>query len=245
MTRPSNDRRPWRSCSSGRPHSGWAIATLLFLFTAAAPLAAQERTGRDLDGLASASPGDSLPPGWSTRTVGEAPPATARVARTDGEPVLRLEADASALQLYRVVDPTLDPAAGRLAWRWRMEGMVPGADLTDPDRDDAPMRVFVVFGEPGLLTRPRTVFYSWGGGDPESRAFLSHVSDRIGVVVLRAGEEMAGRWIPESRDLSADFQGVFGEEPSEPVTAVGLMIDTEQTGTSAASELSSLRWLPR
>ena len=158
--------------------------------------------------------------------------------------MLRLEADASALQLYRVVEPKLDPLSGRLAWRWRVEGMVPGADLTDPERDDASMRVFVVFGEPGLMTRPRTLFYSWGGADPESRAFLSHVSDRIGVVVLRAGPEMAGRWISEARNLSADFRGVFGEEPSEPVTAVGIMIDTDQTGASAASELAELLWLP-
>lgn len=52
----------------------------------------------------------------------------------------------------------------------------------------------------------------------------------------------AGRWVAEQRDLQADYRTVFGGTP-ESVTAIGFMIDTEQTGVAAGAHLGSVRWI--
>jgi hypothetical protein len=51
--------------------------------------------------------------------------------------------------------------------------------LQEPDLDDAPAQVFVVFGGGGLLGRPRTVFYTWGWGEEKGHTFSSHVGGRV------------------------------------------------------------------
>ncbi|MGD2071289.1 MAG: DUF3047 domain-containing protein, partial [Gemmatimonadota bacterium] len=197
-----------------------------------------------LDRIDEATPGDRLPPGWAVREVrGEEVPET-RVVEIDAVRALRFSADGAAAWFWRELDAPLDPAAGRVEWRWRVDEAVEAAELADPDLDDAPARFFVVFGRGGLFSSPRMIFYSWGRREPLGTAMRSYVSDRIGVVVVRNGSSPTGTWIDDERDLAADYRAVFGGSPDE-VTAVGFMIDTDQTGAAATSFLAALAWRTR
>jgi len=230
-----------------------------------ATLAAQDfgtpsPTSFDLSGLAEASPGDPLPPGWQFRAVGEAAPTSVEVVRdtsaSTGSSSGRARQAAAALvfeatagqagQYWRALEEPLDAAGGTLRWRWRVDDAVPEADLLDPERDDAPARLFVVFGDGGLFSPPRVLFYSWAGDTPSPEMHLSHVDDRLAVVPLRsAASDPLGVWLDEARDPAEDYRTAFGEEPNDPITAVGFMLDTDQTLDRAKSALAKIEWLPR
>lgn len=198
-----------------------------------------------LDRLPDARPGARLPPGWEVREVGDAPAAESRVVVPEGgSPWLRFDTGGGgAGQFWLELDEPLDPDRGRLAWTWRVDLPVTGARLRDPALDDSPARLFVVFGERGLVSPPRTVFYTWGGGPPDTSFFRSHVSDRLAVTALRGRGDPAGVWLTESRSPGDDFRAAFGRTPP-PIRAVGFMIDTDQTGAPARSGLSGIRWVP-
>jgi hypothetical protein len=217
--------------------------TLLGVFVISTQLGAPSDTVR-LDGLDRTLPGEPVPYGWQLRAVnGARPPAAGMVWYAD-RPALMLTAAGAAGQSWLELEDPLEPRGGELRWRWRVAAHVPGADLRDPERDDAPGRVFVAFGRPGLFSRPRMIFYTWGGPEARGDAFLSHVSDRLAVVVVRNAADRAGAWLQEVRDVVADYRKAFDEEPDE-ITSVGLMIDTDQTGAWASVQLSELVWVVR
>ncbi len=59
--------------------------------------------------------------------------------------------------------------------------------------------------------------------------YPSPYSSNIATVVLRSGDRDAGQWVNEERDFIKDFERFFGETP-EMVTALALMVDTDNTG---------------
>ncbi len=199
--------------------------------------------GDRLDRIAEAIDGETLPPGWRLRAVGGERLPSARVEEVEGALALVLVADSAAGQAWLELDEPLDPAEGTLSWEWTISSRPGGASLRTPELDDSPARLFVVFGGGGLFRRPRILFYSWGRGEAVDDAFLSHVTDRLGVVVVRNSADSIGAKYTERRDPEADFRRVFGRDPEE-IRAVGLMVDTDQLGGRAEVQLHTIRWEP-
>ena len=56
----------------------------------------------------------------------------------------------------------------------------------------------------------------------------------VATVVVESGDERSGEWITEQRDFVTDFRTIFGEPP-EMVTAVAVMVDTDNTDTDATA----------
>ena len=133
---------------------------------------------------------------------------------------------------------------GLLSWSWRVDRHLTGVVLREAELDDAPARFFVAFGGGGLFGRPRLIFYTWGGREPKGDTFISHVSDRIAVVVLRNSEDATGQWLTERRNPDEDFRRAFDHDPAE-IRAVGLMADTDQLGARAEVWLRDVRWESR
>ena len=242
-----------------RGHGAWETpaavlgpATRLILVAALmAGLGAAARAGAPLDPrldrMSEGRPGDPLPPGWSVRTVrGVSAPDSELVTTAPGaafERAIRFEAERQAAFFWLELDDPRDPVAGHLAWRWRVDTPVPGASLATPSTDDAPARFFVAFGDGGMFSSPRMIFYSWGGSDEIGGQWTHDENENVRVMVLRNDESPVGTWLREVRNLDADHRAAFGSAPSEPVTAVGFMIDTDATGGRASSALGPIRWL--
>lgn len=203
-----------------------------------------------LDRLAGAEIGDELPPGWSLRAVRDELPALTSVVRTDADAgaapgkAIRMVAEDAAGQAWLELDDHLRPGEGLLSWRWRVDRHLTGVVLREAELDDAPARFFVAFGGGGLFGRPRLIFYTWGGREPKGDTFISHVSDRIAVVVLRNSEDVTGQWLTERRNPDEDFRRAFDRDPDE-IRAVGLMADTDQLGARAEVWLRDVRWESR
>ena len=74
-----------------------------------------------------------------------------------------------------------------------------GADLRKRDRDDAPLRVFVVFGNPRSLFGGggSVVSYTWGNAEPEGLTQPSFVSGRMQIARLAGTSDVGPRWRQE------------------------------------------------
>jgi hypothetical protein len=197
-----------------------------------------------LDGLDRATAGQPLPPGWEVRAVRSFDAPASRVVE-DAEigAAIRFEATGQAAFFWRELDSRLDPADGRLRWSWRVDRPVVGADLLVRELDDSPARLFVVFGTRGIFSRPRIIFYTWGNQERPGAHWSSPVDARMHIVVLQDHSAPTGAWIDEDRDLLADYRAAFGRDP-EPVSAIGFMIDTDDTGQTAVGLLGTVRWAP-
>ncbi len=86
-----------------------------------------------------------LPDGWQPWTIHPSKRRTVyRLETRDSGIALRADAESSASGLItRVsIDPLRQPV---LRWRWRIDSLVNGADVTDRYAEDAPVRVVLAF----------------------------------------------------------------------------------------------------
>jgi len=189
-------------------------------------------------------PVTGLPTGWKVRPVKGQPAPTYTIAEDeDGVPVLRVSgAGAAAWANHELADP-IPVGAGRLRWSWRVLEIPEPADLRDRDTDDSAIRIYVVFGKPGSLFNGsgRVIFYTWGNTEPEGLTRRSFVSDRLQIVRVAGKMEADGTWRDHEVDPFADYRTFWNREPP-PITAVGLMQDTDMTRSMAVAELRHLLW---
>lgn len=200
-------------------------------------------TPQDLLNVASAPAGPGPPPGWTVRSVRGQRPPDVEIRRGSDGPVLHIEGAGRAAWFYHELSPEIGESPGLLHWSWRVLAAPPSADLRLEPRDDSPLRVFVVFGRPGFFRRSaRIIFYTFGNGEPSPFERASFVSDRLHVVRVDGAAERAA-WREHAVDPFADYRRIW-KQPPPPVTAVGVMQDTDQTREQAAAEIRRLEWVP-
>jgi hypothetical protein len=183
---------------------------------------------------------------------------TYTVVREDGRAVLRATADrAASLYVAKLDRPISAPRS--IEWRWSTSGPVPGADNRERSREDAPLRVIVAFdGDPATLpdaerkrferarklsgrTPPfATLMYVWTDTVPVDTVIPSAHTGRLQMMVAAPAAAAVGAWQTVRRDLAADYRAAFGTEPGR-VLAVGVMTDTDNTGTKAEGRYADLR----
>ncbi len=205
-------------------------------------LVAQLGASLDLLALGDALAGAGIPPGWTVRPVREQSAPVADIRREGDQSIFRLSGAGRAAWFYRELSPDLAESTARLHWSWRVLESPGVADLRVKSSDDAPIRVYVVFGKPGGLFggSGRIIFYSFGNMEPAAFSAASHGSDKIHVIrVDGAGER--GAWQEHVGDPFADYRRIWRRNPP-PITAIGVMQDTDQTGERAVAELRQLAW---
>lgn len=153
-------------------------------------------------------------------------------------------ADGAASGLYRRVrvDPRRQPL---LEWSWRVETLIPGADLRRGSREDAAARLVVSFhGDPAKLDfedrarlRLAKIFageplpyamliYVWSNQIPVETALPSPQIERIRMIVVESGPARLGEWLHYRRNVLEDYRRAFGEDPGD-IVAVGVLTDSD------------------
>lgn len=134
------------------------------------------------------------------------------------------------------------PTVARLSWRWRVTQGLNG-EISERTRggDDFAARVFVVFETSIVPTRTRAINYVWAAKEPRDSVFPSPYTKRVAHIVLRSGTtgDAAGEWFGEERDVLADYEAFFGESASV-ISAVAIMVDTDNTEQVAEAEFAGL-----
>ena len=178
--------------------------------------------------------------GWSEYAPVSADRLTGyRAAQVDGRTVLEAHSRNSVSGM--VSRAAFEPAAcPRLRWTWRVESVLPGADLADRAGDDAPLRVMVLFyADPGDMEPQGVLGYAWGNREAVGAVLPSPYQGRARFKVLRTGAGECGRWLEEAADLSTDYRAAFGE--AMPAYArLAVMNDSDDTHGAATAYVDYL-----
>ena len=181
---------------------------------------------------------------WKVRAVRgkQAPQAT--VLAADGAPFLRIAGQSRAAFFVHELPSPVPAEGSRLTISWRVMKAPEGADMRQDSADDSPLRVFVVFQTSRLFGRtPRTLFYSSGLAEPAAFSRRSAKSADLHVIrITESGNDST--WTTISVEPGADYARVWGGVVP-CVVAVGLMQDTDATGSAAIADLRHLLWRSR
>jgi Protein of unknown function (DUF3047) len=195
--------------------------------------------------------GSSAPRHWQPLTITRAKAPTQYRLVYDEQAhtvVVHARSQRSATGLKQLLD--VDPAAKpRVAWRWRVQDLIAGADNLDRHAEDSPVRLLLFFDGDKRRLPPRdqvalemaemvsgqsvpyaTLVYLWENRQPVGTVIDSAHTGRIKMVVAGSGRDRLGQWKHFERDYVADFQRAFGERPGRLI-GVGIMTDTDNTGT--------------
>jgi hypothetical protein len=151
------------------------------------------------------------------------------VVKDAGNSVLQAHAVKSASGLGTKVEFAVKPNT-TFSWRWKLDKTPPGATDDAKKSFDHAVRLFVAFKT--SIGPPRTINYVWSRKTPVGKTFHHPSSGRARFIVLESGDGKAGQWLKESRDLYADWKTLFGNDDPPNVVSIGLMTDSDGTGST-------------
>jgi len=200
-----------------------------------------------------------IPPGWYEYRFPEAKNPTkytiipfelsvdGESAPWPGDHVLRAEADCGSSLIGKKVAVDLHEYPV-LAWRWKIDGIIPGADGRTRKGNDFPARVYVAvepkegFNPLRSLTRgvkesvagvpvPKaTINFVWSNKYALGETFISPSSDKNKVVVVESGEAHAGKWVEARVNVLKYYKQFFPGGPAQ-VDGIAVMSDSDNTGS--------------
>jgi hypothetical protein len=175
--------------------------------------------------------------------------------------VLQADADhsASALMHEGNIDLARTPV---VAWRWKAEKAIEGADNRSGSREDAPARLVFLFdgdtSKLSLMDRASmqvakrlggqdlpyaTLMYIWSANAAPGTVIANPHTGRVQMIVVSGQPGDAGQWQSLRRNIAQDYEKVFHEPPGK-ITGYGLLSDTDNTGTTARAWYGDIQFLP-
>lgn len=178
-----------------------------------------------------------LAPGWGVKSFSGY--NDYRVVMDGPNHVMLAESNGTASSLYyrKTIDLKKHPV---LRWRWKIEATVPGGDVRHKESDDYPARIYIVFPH-WLFTRTRSINYIWANRLPQGDIVANPHTENSQMIAVESGDDKAGTWVTESRNVYEDYKAVFGEEPGM-VGVIAIMTDSDSTGTSARAWYDDIRF---
>jgi hypothetical protein len=203
----------------------------------------------DVTRFSTGKPGEVFPGGWQPWTLSRLKKSTAyKLVLEDGKSVISAKADASASGLIHPLANLDARHYAQLSWRWKVEDLIKTADNTRRSLEDSPVRLVVTFGgdmekldfgEKMFYSQVRamtgqqmpyaTLMYIWENRAKKDLVIGNGHTARIKMIVAESGRDKVGRWQEVRRNIYEDYKKAFGEEPG-PITAIGIMTDTDNTG---------------
>lgn len=121
----------------------------------------------------------------------------------------------------------------KISWSWRIDHVLKREDIKVKSGDDFAARVYVVFPRT-LFWRMRAINYVWAAKMPKGSEAPSPYTANSVIVAVESGEDQAGKWVSEERNIYEDYKRIFGEEPP-PLGGVAIMTDTDDTKDEATA----------
>lgn len=214
--------------------------------------------------FSASAPGAVLPGGWQTWTLAKfKKPTSYDLVHKDGATVVEARAEGSASGLLHPLNH-LNPVEYReLSWRWKIEDLIKNQDNTRSATEDSPVRLVIRFdgdrskldfGERMFAAQVKavtgqefpyaTLMYIWGSRSQRETVIPSRFTERIKMIVAESGRAHVGTWQAVKRNLYEDFKRAYGEEPG-PITGIGIMTDTDNTGGKARAWYGDIRIVRR
>jgi hypothetical protein len=197
-----------------------------------------------------ASLDDSVWQTWTHQAFPGKTPTQFKSVHIDGRDAIAVDARSSASMLRHNlrVEPAL---LGNVRFSWKVPALMEDADLATREKDDAPVRLVLVFeGDRSrfsardaalselarMLTGEEmpyaTLMYVWCNRREPGTIIRSPRTDRIRKLVVESGGAHLNEWRDYERDIRADYRRVFGEEPGALV-GMAIMTDSDNTHSRA------------
>ena len=142
-----------------------------------------------------------------------------------------------------VIDPQTCLQSDRLSWSWRVDKIQPTADITIAEQEDFAAAIMVLFGKPGLFSKPKGLIYAFTNTDlpPNSVVNSPRAPDNFRTIVLDNQDSPLMDWLDWERNIIDDYQLAYGELPSKDLHTIGVFTDNDQTlePVAASYDLSS------
>ncbi|MFC4519859.1 DUF3047 domain-containing protein [Cupriavidus pinatubonensis] len=207
-------------------------------------------------------PGAQLPADWKNLPVVHGKAMTRYTLVADGNTtVLQADANRSASALMHEGNIDLDRAPV-VAWRWKAQAPVEGADNSEGAKEDAPARlVFFFDGDKDKLSFGdragiqlakklggedlpyATLMYIWSTTAAPGSVIANPHTNRVQMIVVAGKPGDAGQWQTLRRNIAQDYEQAFHEPPGK-ITAYGLLTDTDNTGATTRAWYGDMRFLP-
>ncbi len=140
----------------------------------------------------------------------------------------------SATMLWQELDLREDEI-DKITWRWKIENTISGNRRErEKSGDDYVARLFVVFDPDGFGPKTEAICYVWAANEPVGAIYVNPYFDRVAMIVVESGNQRAGQWVTEERDLVWDHWNAFGKPP-KTVSTVAIMVDTDDTDSEATA----------
>lgn len=98
--------------------------------------------------------------------------------------------------------------------------------------DDYAARLTVVFPSWNIWST-KFLVYVWD--DRTNKVDVqkpSSFSDNCKIIVVEGGKNNQGQWVTEERNIIEDYTKLFGKAPDKKAAGIGIMSDSDDTGTS-------------
>jgi hypothetical protein len=142
---------------------------------------------------------------------------------------------ASALATKVNVRPTPEMT---IHWRWKISSCPLGGSETTLAKFDHTARIFVAFDT--FIGPPRTINYVWANQAKTNSTFDHPSSSRSKFIVIESGNEKAGQWLLEHRDLKKDWQMLFKNDSMPKIVGIGVFTDSDGTRTAVTGWYSDI-----
>ncbi|CAN7802661.1 DUF3047 domain-containing protein [Paraburkholderia hospita] len=237
----------------------WIAVCTALLLSPAALLAQDEEPGIAFSMI---EPGAPLPAQWKNLPVVHGKAMTQYTLVHDGSTTV-LQADASHSASALMHEGNIDLARTPVvAWRWKAERPIEGADNRAGSKEDAPARLVFAFdgdkSKLSLFDRAKmdvakrmggqdlpyaTLMYIWSTTATPGSVIANPHTGRVQMIVVSGQPGDAGQWQSLRRNIVQDYERVFHEPPGR-ITGYGLLTDTDNTGATARAWYGDVQFLP-
>lgn len=179
----------------------------------------------------------SFPSQWKAREQGG---KDVYSVQTDGQGVfLHAESTGNAYTIGHQISIDLEKHP-YLNFSWRAIELPEGGNEEIKRTNDGALGVYVVFQ--GWAVPPRSIKYVWSTTLPEGTLTESPYSERAKIVVLRTGEDGLGEWHDETVNVLDDYRRLFQADDVPKVRGIGILTDSDNTGSHAAGDYRFFRF---
>lgn len=166
--------------------------------------------------------------------------------KESGNTFLKASSSGNSIQIVRQVKWEIDKY-NYISWKWRLHKKPEGANEEARGKNDSGAAIYVLFQRKHIpffswKYQPVNVIkYVWSSSLPRGKVVhkeKTKMGSKIYIgkfIVLQSGGE-GGGWITEKRNVLDDYKKVFGESPRYNPFLIGILTDSNDTGSSAIAD---------
>ncbi len=116
-----------------------------------------------------------------------------------------------------------------LNWHWKVSQALKPANEKEKKGDDFAARVYVIASTGPFIWQTKTLSYVWSSGQKIGDTWPSPYSEKVVMLALNNGSDLAGNWQAHRRNIQIDLKNAFAKT-FDTIDVIAIMTDTDNTG---------------